>query len=48
MAGAQSSLRRLRELVCVAGHPRLYCRAEAKGVDGRGKRGHDGGEIASV
>src|SRR5262249_50073583 len=35
----QSSLRRLRKLVCAAGHPRLSCRKQD--VDGRDKPGHD-------
>jgi hypothetical protein len=39
MPGAQSSLRRLRKLVCAAGHPRLtFC---DKDVDGRDEPGHD-------
>jgi len=41
MPGTQSSLRRLRKLVCAAGHPRLSC--SNQDVDGRDKPGHDGG-----
>ncbi len=37
----QSSLRRLRKLVCGAGHPRLERVAEELDVDGRDKPGHD-------
>jgi len=41
MPGTQSSLRRLRKLVCAAGHPRLaFLGHERRGC--RAKRGHDG------
>jgi len=40
MPGPQSSLRRLRKLVCAAEHPRLSFRGE-EDVDGRVKPGHD-------
>jgi seryl-tRNA synthetase len=44
MPGTQSSLRRLRKLVCVAGHPRLGFWGD-KDVDGRDKPDHEVGAV---
>jgi hypothetical protein len=41
-----SSLRRLRKLVCDAGHPRLSYHSK-QDVDGRVKPGHDGKGLKS-
>jgi hypothetical protein len=37
----QRNLRRLRKLICAAGHPRLCWLSEKQGVDGRDEPGHD-------